>query len=87
MGGATYSTANAASTRATLGTYTNTVAENFRRREVFREMDPVDITVREARDSPEHPNSLAIILGLDVTGSMGAVQQKLCRDGARKRIH
>jgi len=81
MGNTFYSSSNAATARASTGAFTNTVSENFKQRAVHREMDPVDITLREARDSEEHPNSLAIILGLDVTGSMGSVPQKLCRDG------
>lgn len=81
MGNTSYSTSNAASTRASTGAFTNTVSENFKQRAVHRDMDPVDITLREARDSPEHPDSLGIILALDVTGSMGSVPQRLCRDG------
>ena len=86
MGGSTYSTSNAASTRASTNAYTNTVSQNFKQRAVHRTMDPVDITVREARDSDVHPNSLAVILGLDVTGSMGSVPQRLCRDGLPKTM-
>lgn len=33
--------------------------------------------VREARDSDDHPDSLGIVFALDVTGSMGAVPQRL----------
>lgn len=34
-------------------------------------------TVREARDSEEHPESLAVVFALDVTGSMGRIPRDL----------
>lgn len=81
MGGGTYSVASATSTRA-LGDFANKSNEEiFTNQKLASEMSPFDVTVREARDSDEHPNSLAIIIGLDVTGSMGSVPQMLVRDG------
>lgn len=49
-----------ASTRQTL----------FRRTSLSPELNPYN-KVRECRDSAEHPNTLPVILALDVTGSMG----------------
>lgn len=49
-----------ASTRQTL----------FRRTGLSPELNPYN-KVRECRDSDEHPNTLPVILALDVTGSMG----------------
>ena len=35
-----------------------------------KELDPFEV-VRECRDSEDHPETLPVILALDVTGSMG----------------
>jgi hypothetical protein len=47
---------------------------------VHQTLDPFGLTVRESRDSAEHPTSNAIIIGLDVTGSMGAVVRGIHAD-------
>lgn len=44
------------------------------------EMDPKSITLRESRDSADHPESLSIIVGLDVTGSMGMVPEDIVKN-------
>jgi hypothetical protein len=44
---------------------------------VHPSLDPFDVGVRESRDSAEHPQSLAISVLFDVTGSMGAVPRAL----------
>lgn len=50
--------------------YTSTYMSN--------EFDPKNV-VREARDSDEHPNSTPIIIGLDVTGSMGNILNEVAQ--------
>lgn len=45
----------------------------FARDSMKNELDPKNITKREAMDSVDHPNSTPIIVGLDVTGSMSRV--------------
>jgi len=40
-------------------------------------LDPKGLTIRESRDSAEHPTSLAISVLFDVTGSMGGVPRVL----------
>ena len=44
--------------------------EVFRQRRISRNLDPRGV-VRKCHDSEEHPNTLPVILALDVTGSMG----------------
>ena len=39
--------------------------------------DPARIAVRESRDSAENPQSTPIIIGVDVTGSMGMLAEEL----------
>jgi hypothetical protein len=46
-------------------------------RSVHPSLDPRGVTARESRDSDEHPNSLAIAVLFDVTGSMGHVPRVL----------
>lgn len=48
----------------------------YRQREIAPELDPKGV-VRECRDSEEHPNTIPVILALDVTGSMGTAA-KVC---------
>jgi len=45
-------------------------AEVFSQRQVKAALNPRDV-VRESRDGDDHPNSVPVILALDVTGSMG----------------
>lgn len=46
-------------------------------RRVHPRLDPYSVAVRESRDSDEHPQSLAIAVLFDVTGSMGHVPRVL----------
>jgi hypothetical protein len=44
---------------------------------VHDDLDPFGVAVRESRDSDEHPESLALAVLFDVTGSMGHVPRTL----------
>ena len=55
--------------------------EIFTSRGMKEEFDPTKITARESRDSEANPNSNAIIIACDVTGSMGSLADNLVRKG------
>lgn len=46
-------------------------------------LDPKGTSMRESCDSAANPNSTAIIIGLDVTGSMGSVLNSMARVGLK----
>ena len=68
-----------ASTRTFSDTYTSS-NQAFVAKRIDEAMDPKNV-MRECCDNDEHPNTIPIILALDVTGSMGStaieVQKKL----------
>ena len=67
-------------------TYTSSVAhtpreELFSRRSLDNGMNPKGVEFREARDSDLNPNTTPIIIGLDVTGSMGYLSEHIAKTG------
>jgi hypothetical protein len=66
--------------------YSSTVAHKtvdkiYASRRLHKDLDPNGITVRESRDSTDHPESTAVIVGLDVTGSMGMLAETMAKKG------
>lgn len=55
--------------------------EIFKQKQINNAMSPHGVKVRESRDSKEHPRTLAILLALDVTGSMGSIPYFLVKKG------
>lgn len=53
----------------------------FAARAIDPELNPLGVALRESRDSALNPASTAIIVGLDVTGSMGMIADTLARQG------
>lgn len=79
MGGGSYNTASYSS-RASTNT-TRSVEDIFiqtKKRETNEGMIPWGV-IRESRDSFENPESLAVMVFLDETGSMGTIPVQLCR--------
>ena len=59
------------------------VEDIYRARRINPNLDPHGIKVRESCDSYDNPNSTPIIIGLDVTGSMGFILDNMAREGLR----
>src|SRR4051812_45536213 len=55
--------------------------EIFTTKSLKPEFDPKNIDLRESRDSAKNPQSNAIIIACDVTGSMGMLADTLVRKG------
>ncbi len=81
MGSGSYSFERRSAREEDLGYKTKSTHEIFKQRSINNAMNPYGIVVRESRDSKEHPKSLAIILALDVTGSMGTIPHFLVKEG------
>lgn len=85
-GGPDYSQITRSVRSQSLGYMTKTVHETFGRRSIHPKMDPISIKLRESRDSEEHPISLAILLALDMTGSMDFIPGELVKNGLPEMI-
>jgi hypothetical protein len=81
MGGGSYSSTTRSARATSLGYHTKTSEQIFVSRELDLEMAPSKALLRESCDNAEHPNSVPIIIGLDVTASMGRVPHELIKDG------
>jgi hypothetical protein len=79
--GASYSISSRSARATDEGYFTKSTQQVFKQKKLLPKMDPAQAWLRESRDSENHPNSLAIIIALDVTGSMGHIPHELCKDG------
>jgi len=78
MGGGTF-------TRSSWDSYSTTTKsatreQIFSQNSIHKSFDPKSVRIRGSRDSEEHPESTAIILGLDVTGSMGMIAEHIAKE-------
>ncbi len=83
MGSGTYSVLNSTTREANYATMDT--ASIFTKRAIANEMDPKN-TMRECCDSEEHPNTIPIIVALDVTGSMGYIPDQFIREEMSKML-
>lgn len=56
-------------------------SELFQSRSIRKDFNPKNIVMRESVDSEANPQSTPIIVGLDVTGSMGMIAEHIAKQG------
>ncbi|SLM28905.1 conserved hypothetical protein [Desulfamplus magnetovallimortis] len=84
MGRGTYSVSERSARSVAMGYATKSVNEIFSQSSINNAMNPYGVKIRESRDSDEHPDTVSIILALDVTGSMGSIPHHLVKEGLPK---
>lgn len=67
-------------------TATSTASQIFVSTKMEERFNPKFIHVRESRDSEDHPNSTPVIIGLDVTGSMGYLSAEIAKNGLHETM-
>lgn len=79
MGGSNWSSSDWAS--FTSSTRAQSTRQVFSQSNMHADLDPKGVKMRESRDSTANPNSHAVIVASDVTGSMGILAEALVRNG------
>lgn len=80
MGSGTWSSDAYMHLRSSNNYASKSVNQIFTSSSMHKDLNPFGISFRESRDSDEHPESLAISVFLDVTGSMGRIPEIIVRE-------
>ena len=87
MGRGSYKASDWAKLRSSRGiTSTSNASAIFTSKKAKDAYLPKFIDVRESRDSEDSPNSTPIILGFDVTGSMGYLAEEIAKNALNETI-
>ena len=89
MGNSSYNIGSRNLRSESLGYHSKSMDEVFtqqKEKRIHDSMSPVGIAKRECFDSAEHPNTVPIVLNLDVTGSMLKIPDYLVKDGLPKMM-
>lgn len=78
MGSGRFSSATYGAYRASTESFTR--EQRFKETQVKKELDPRGVKIRESRDSKDNPQSNAVIVALDVTGSMGFIAEDIAKN-------
>lgn len=84
MGGSTWSSSDYVARSASYSSQSR--EQLFSKRSTRSDFDPRNITVRESCDSEQNPNSTPVIVGLDVTGSMGFIAEHIAKESLGKLV-
>ena len=87
MGSGSYTSADWSKLKSSRSITSSSDADNlFEKKSADPKYDPKFIEVRESRDSEDHPDSTPIIIGLDVTGSMGYLAAQIAKEGLHETM-
>lgn len=65
---------------------TSTANDIFESKTIDPRFNPLYVDKRESFDSEDHPNSTPVIIGLDVTGSMGYLSAEIAKNGLNETM-